>query len=91
MGADTVNCKQGDLAFVVGGAWDGFIVRCVRPYNGPWATVDSLPGWWVDRKLQNSLGYTQEQVADYRLRPIRPGEGEDETLTWAPRKEGVPA
>lgn len=40
------------------------------------------PGWHVNRSIGG-----QTEVADFRLRPIRDNDGEDETLTWAGKPE----
>ena len=92
-----MNCKPGDLAFVVGSDYeqDGLIVRCIRlitPGDVVGDTRFMNPGvtWLVDRDLRyhsNDLGDRVGPVApDENLRPIRdPGEdATDETLTWLP-------
>jgi hypothetical protein len=78
-----MNCKQGDLAVVIKSNFEpkyiGSIVKCVQLSN----SFDE-PGWIVEPQLGN-----WGEIADGILRPIRPNEGEDETLTWAgkPHKE----
>lgn len=85
-----MNCKQGDLAIVVRGPAAGTVVRCVRRFDGPWFEVDGrevpygeLLGWELDRPVLAMDGRKHVFKADRALRPVRPDEGEDETLRWA--------
>lgn len=53
-------------------------------------TVDVTTG--TGQRYRSTVPPGQELAApDAWLRPIRPGEGEDETLAWAGKPEGVPA
>jgi hypothetical protein len=81
-----MNCKQGDLAIVIGARsfkhQIGRVVTCVRhvPYGfrlGMWKAVD-YDVWIVSDSREEWLH------SDARLRPIRDNDGEDETLQWAP-------
>jgi hypothetical protein len=87
-----MNCKQGDLAIVVSGAAVGFVVTCIERYDGPWFEQDHAIGWRVDIPLPKLLGGSRQPfILDSALRPIRPGEGEDEMLLLAGKPEGVTA
>jgi hypothetical protein len=86
-----MNCKQGDLAIYVGSPLGaahgslGFVTRVVRPAPG-W------PGAWeVCPPLPSVNGTNPRWVWDTSLRPLRPGEGDDETLSWAGKPEKVAA
>lgn len=87
-----MNCKQGDLAVIVRSAAgnEGKIVRCVR-------FIGYVPGfigedrWEIDLDLPTMLGGTCRHVMDGWMRPIRGGEGADETLSWAGKPEKVAA
>lgn len=89
-----MNCKQGDLAVFVHSTRgnEGGFVRIVAP--------DNLRGgyWYVEllSSLKSKSGYTGlpgsfGYAPDAKLRPVRDGEGEDETLTWAKKPEKVTA
>jgi hypothetical protein len=102
----TLNCKPGDMAFIVGSDFeqDGLIVTCLRRLC-PGDVVDGIrfwsPGtvWVIDRKIKYWSADIGEQEAhicpDENLRPIRPTDGQDETLQWAglpqPIQQPVPA
>jgi len=102
----TLRCKEGDLAFLIGTGVknDGLIVHVVAPWHGgkykAWNYVGDGPGWIVkvagNRPIRQMwhgkeiLTYDRP-MPDCQLHPIRDNPGEDETLTWAPRKEPVPA
>jgi hypothetical protein len=79
-----MNCKPGDLAVIVrtervdGKKYIGRIVRCLHPI------LDF--GWIVEPNVPGFIG-----VHDRCLKPIRDNDGDDETLTWAPRRQGVEA
>lgn len=86
-----MNCKPGDLAFIVRvskhhglaqPAIDrllGLVVKCI--------SVDSDEVWDIDPKRFNgetsTYRYTAEllRIADEYLRPIRPGDPDDESVT----------
>ena len=89
------NCKLGDLAIIVRSRTSpqdiGKIVTCVKLRPSP----DGNPAWIIDPPLTNGIVFHEgryrlpDWIADECLRPIRPGNGEDETLTWkdVPTKE----
>lgn len=89
-----MNCKPGDLAVIVR-SWagnEGKIVRCVR-FIG---RIEYLNGtiadsWEIDPPQIGQLGNPSNKIADFQLHPIRPNEGDDETLMWAGKPEGVTA
>jgi hypothetical protein len=97
-----MNCKPGDLAIVVGGNGLGYdplkmrgrIVRCIRLLG-----ADELgdeydeadPTWEVDIEVIDPDSGLQVGIEDDFLRPIRPDDGEDETLTWAGKPEIINA
>ena len=90
-----MNCKPGDIAVFVGGDFGG------RNLGALFEVLDQLgvpPDEWRVRSL--SAAVTDNGVRgpghiggcqDSTLRPIRPGDGTDETLVWAGRPEGVTA
>ena len=91
-----MNCKQGDLAVIVRSIAgnEGKIVRCLEldpahHFLSPALEVSVRPAWRVDRLLPAWSGCTHSFVADCNLRPIRGDEGDDETLAWAGKPEGV--
>jgi len=92
------NCKLGDIARIVvsdDGNYGRF-VEVMEEYQGVRSREAGV--WWVcncasalrgaDRIL---LPGEPVVIHDGALRPIRPGEGEDETFSWAGKPEGVPA
>lgn len=85
-----LNCKPGDLALVVAGPAEGYIVRCIERFDGPWSDLTFDAGWRLDRAVPAIDGRVHHYKADAYLRPIRdPGEdAQDETLQWldVPRK-----
>ncbi len=97
-----MNCRPGDIAVIVGGieANVGRMVRVIKPCDAlHWAMFHA--DWEVEllqttrtssRVGEQDSGPGMVCVCDDRiLRPIRGGEGQDETLTWAPKGETVPA
>ena len=78
-----MNCKQGDLAIVVKSRAgnEGKILKCIK-------FVGRVPGWcgedrWeVDVRLRSRLGGVCITFRDAWLRPIRPSDEPDETLSW---------
>lgn len=87
----TLRCKPGDLCVIVGGAIPENAGRYVF-VREPGAFG---PGWWYceaasaiySRQGQNAPtlkppGFMGE-IRDCCLRPIRDGEGTDETIRWA--------
>lgn len=93
-----MNCKPGDLAVMVRSlaGSEGAIFTCIRL-----ATSDELdrssfrtnigPVWKISKSLMTDIGIAMPFAADSNLRPIRDNDGTDETLTWAPKREGVTA
>lgn len=88
-----MNCKPGDMAVIVRGQHVGRIVEVLK--WGPSRNVETPEGWWVysssvigtvDGRFENVVVY-----ADSWLRPIRPTDGEDETLQWAGKPNEVTA
>ena len=86
-----MNCQKGDLARIVipEGHEDDWmrdkIVTCESLTLHP---RTHAPAWRISPKLKLPwclCGQCYvENVLDSALRPIRPGPGEDETLSWAP-------
>ena len=84
----------------------GVIVEVVRlaeiglhtlPENGNTYAEGSAPRWVIKshgRLLKHSVGWPDSLwhiARDCTLRPIRPSEGQDETLTWAGKPQEVRA
>lgn len=89
-----MNCKQGDLAIVITNKYGnaGKIVRCIRlatkeDYEGR-NFLPIGPSWVIDRPLITSHGELANFCHDKNLRPIRPSEGQDETLSWKDVPQG---
>ena len=88
-----MNCKPGDLAVVVksglGGvdSWVGRIIKVIGLCQGP-----AGPCWTYEgARLSHPIYGDCEAVSDKCLRPIRPGEGEDEMLLLAGKPTEVTA
>lgn len=72
----------------------GMIVRCVKRHNSETHDLDGHPTdrngerWVIDPPLPSRFGTTGLQFTfpDSFMRPIRDSDGQDETLTWAPKK-----
>lgn len=83
-----LNMKVNELGIVIGcfnqKDFIGKIVRCKESF---YSTRYKCAAWIVDV----DLGGNFEGIADKHLRPIRDSDGEDETLTWAGKPEGVAA
>lgn len=90
-----MNCKQGDLAVIVDSDVGncGKIVRCVSLHGSRTHDLDGLKfdgyssiRWVIDPPV--SCGWVGGgfgnlyTIEDQDLRPIRPTDGEDETLSW---------
>lgn len=93
-----MNCKQGDLAIIVKSyaGNEGKVVRCVEAvgmelWDMPDGTSELAFTWRMDRALRSFTGRLHDLVRDEHLRPIRPDEGDDETLSWAGKPEKVAA
>lgn len=91
-----MNCKPGDLAVIVrstDGQAVGRFVECLQ-MDGNHSEFG--PIWRVRTEgrgivtIHGTLAIVLH-MPDAWLRPIRPDEGEDETLTWAGKPEGVKA
>jgi hypothetical protein len=94
-----MNCKPGDLAVVVRSTCgnEGKVVRCVR-YLGEVGCIQpdgALTGpfhaWEIDSWIRAWDGTLKREVFDKNLRPIRDNDGEDESLSWAGKPEGITA
>lgn len=93
-----MNCKPGDLAvFVRSSAGnEGKIVRVVRLHNKqatrePDEVLRQGIVWLIEPKVPSWAGTLSDAAHDSNLRPIRPNDGEDETLTWAGKPESINA
>lgn len=84
-----MNCKQGDLAVVVGSEYDGMIVTCVK-FIGAIDHGDCKDYWQIDRQLS---AYHTGQMSDSVLRPIRDQPGNEQFVVESrkslPRKKPV--
>lgn len=71
-----MNCKKGELAFVIAGPSSGTVVQCLELYLGPWeGGIVGIPGWNIDRPILKKCGRKESVIADKWLRPILdPGE-----------------
>jgi hypothetical protein len=81
-----MRCKVGDLAVVVQAArrpaWVGRIVRVLHPFPPD----GDLPSWVTNPMPDGFIA-----IYDSSLKPLRDEGGEDETLTWCPRRIGEQA
>lgn len=84
-----MNCKEGDLAIVIRNhnGHTGTVLRCVKLH--PETIIGAT--WITDQTRVNLVGKSSNLWFDRDLRPLRDNPGEDESLTWCPRKEPVPA
>lgn len=71
----------------------GRVVECVELVD-----LDGEPAWFIGEPITlkvsspRGIGTVEmDVITDSLLRPLRDGEGEDETLAWAGRPEVVPA
>ena len=83
-----MNCREGDIALYVGRECPeivGRIFKIVGKYPS------ALPAWFIEPSVVDRSGKLRNAAFDYALRPIRPGDGTDETLVWAGKPEGVAA
>lgn len=86
-----MNCKKGDLAVYVGKSKSqvGKIVTCVSFGGSKTLLADH---WYVEPHIvRDRDGKLCGYVKDASLRPIRPTDGEDETLQWAGKPKEVTA
>lgn len=83
-----MRCRVGDLVVIVSGLpkWIGCLGRVVGP---PHFSAGPRADWSVDVFNRPEPRYGTWAARDEQLRPIRPSEGTDETLTWldVPHKE----
>lgn len=89
-----LNCKEGDLAIVVRSEAgnEGKIVRCLRfrgvmPYVSRDGSRSVVPSWEIDVSLPGWGGEAGNNIEDFRLRPIRGENGDDEMLRIAGNPE----
>ena len=91
-----MNCKQGDIAIVVGGKYNlGKVVTCIRQVpmievqlalkcaGMGISFIPDTPYWEVDNQIVWKNGSESSQVPyiqDSRLRPLRNDSGEDEMV-----------
>ena len=77
-----MNCKPGDLVIVVGGnrKWIGmiFMVNHIDKYFADWR---EHPSWTTTPEIVDPADGFVVSFFDSDLRPIRPGDLEDETPT----------
>lgn len=89
-----LNMKVNELGIVVKsarGEQTGKIVKCVRlERNALFSNGRSANAWETDPPLHDTKGRATI-CPDEWLRPLRDSDGEDETLTWAGKPEGVTA
>lgn len=92
-----MNCKQGDLAWITRDPWQFDFVTVLHWAEGEHTLPDGYPGYaggggWVCEKACGEFKAPTYRwhrttrfavIRDEFLRPIRPSEGDDETLTWA--------
>ena len=84
-----MNCKQGDLAVIVrSDTAPEYIGRIVK--LGPATDISfyNIPGWRVDGPPISGRYWC---IADRCVRPIRDQPGDDETLAWSGKHQGVTA
>lgn len=96
-----MNCKQGDLAVVVGGENNcGAIVQCLRLASAEdfkrFGLSMRRECWVTDRqnlitKRWEGVNILAPLAPDEFLRPLRDNEGDDESLSWAGKPEQVAA
>lgn len=87
-----MNCKQGDMAYVVGCCTEcpcfrpflGHVVKCGRPETDPYT---GEPGWIISPPLPDGT----DGVADNCLRPIKDFPEEESTPTEVFRSIDLPA
>jgi len=92
-----MNCREGDLAVVVRSDYEqnvGVLVSVIAAHPG-------LADYWYVVVLGRAEVYREGRLhpagsggvrvraADSDLRPLRNGEGEDETFTWAGKPQGI--
>ena len=73
-----MNCKQGDLAIIIGGVFPQFFGKIIKVTK---IDCDFPYCWETEPPL--SSGESTVVMADFHLKPIRPGDGEDEMLRIA--------
>ena len=90
-----MNCKKGDLAIVVSSLAgnEGRIVRCLE-FIGMmfWLHGEELrrnATWRIDVELPPFDGKHNDMIEDYKLRPLRDNDGEDEMLRIAGKPQDI--
>ena len=99
-----MRCKVGDIAVIVAQPHQepralGAFVKVLRPSvpnsYSKYGLATKVATWWVESSspLETHLhgACAEFVVPDPFLRPIRPNEGDDETLTWAGKPQETPA
>lgn len=99
-----LNCKPGDLAIKIKANGrdyipEGAVVRCIKiskteSVADKSGSVQSKGNLWLVEfrgDVVDPKDGMRWAAYDACLRPIEPGEGEDETLTWAGKPEKVTA
>lgn len=92
------NCKSGEIAIKVRASVGdsipvGAVVKTIEHRTITHAlTGEKIPAWLVEYSPPNIDPWRGTwSVRDEHLKPIRPDEGDDETLAWAGKPEGVAA
>ena len=93
-----MNCKPGDLAVIVGPTKpfnEHLLGRVVRVTAVSFIDNGEGKTWCYEKPLLELrgqyAGWRVEVIEDRVLRPIRDNDGQDQTLTWVPKREGVTA
>lgn len=92
-----LNCRSGEMAIKVrASVGDSIPVGSVVKTIEYGQIISALTGekilaWLVDYAAPNEPWRGVWSVRDEHLKPIRPGDGDDETLAWAGKPEGVAA
>lgn len=100
-----LNCKPGDLAICIGGDknlgrvvsvvralrfGEEFRSRCGLVFHHDIAEACWVTEGWFSWEFDGAT-VELEMSYDRMLRPLRAGDGDDETLTWPSKPEGVAA
>lgn len=97
----TLRCKPGDLAIIIGATVTPQLLGHIVEVVGPWTRLCNRSSggfiWEIKypdgRLITTPLGgdriemWKSRPFLDLLLLPIRPSEGQDETLQWAPVPE----
>lgn len=96
-----MRCKKGDLAIVLTAPPGSVVPRdaivvCLellpvsyRAQDGSRTMINDV--WLIEWRGMREHGGVRLGRPDCELRPIRPGDGEDETLAWAGKPEEATA